>query len=69
MLTVLFPVMVRETMRPSILSAINLHIKVSTGRTYLEPPVLNLPVQSFAQNVRCDPESSKAYVMIFIFHT
>ena len=48
MLSVLFPLMVRKTMRSSRLSAINLYVKVLTGRTYLEPPVLNLPLQSFA---------------------
>ena len=48
MLSVLFPLMVRKTMRPSSLSATNLDVKFLTGRTYLEPPVLNLSVQSFA---------------------
>ena len=48
MLLVLFPLMVRKTMRPSSPSAINLNVKVLAGRTYLEPPILNLPGQSFA---------------------
>ena len=48
MLSVLFLLMVKKTMRSSSLSNINLDAKVLTGRTYLEPPVLNLPFQSFA---------------------
>ena len=35
-------------MRSSSLSAINLNVKVLTGRACLEPPVLNLPLQFFA---------------------
>ena len=35
-------------MQSSSLSAVNLDVKVLTGRAYLEPPVLNLPLQSFA---------------------
>ena len=48
MLSVLFLLIVRETMRSSSLSAINLNVKGLIGRAYLEPPVLNLPLQSFA---------------------
>ena len=63
--SMLFPLTVRETMWPSNLSDLNSNIKISTGRTFLKPPALNLFSKLLTKNVRYDPESSKTSFSFF----